>query len=158
MKTVVSRTALANIIFNTFKELMSALYRPITGNEHRWSDTIFALRPDVSQCVKFYSSLLVALRTCHTATGFNGQRNIHESTDGHSNDSNTRPDDVGSYCECFNRIESLPACPCYHAHTSDHANGGPHICEQMASICFECYGVSLAPRRVAAGPRPKVYQ
>ena len=75
------------------------------------------------QCVKFYSSLFVALENLpHRNPVLNGQRNIHESTDGPSNDSDTRPDDVGSYCECYNRIESLPACPRYHAHTSYHAD------------------------------------
>ena len=53
------------------------------------------------QCVKFYSSLFVALENLpHRNSVLNEERSIHESTDGPSNDSDTRRDDIGSYCEC----------------------------------------------------------
>ena len=95
--------------------------------------------------MKFYANLFVALENALDGNPvFSGQRSIHQSTDGSSNNSDTRPDDVGGYYECHNRIESLPACQRYHTHTSDHSDRGPHVCEQMMGICFERYRVALA--------------
>ena len=72
--------------------------------------------------MKFHSSLLVAFENLLDGNlVFSGQRSIHQSTDGSSNNSHTSPDDVGGYYECHNRIESLPACQRYHTHTSDQA-------------------------------------
>ena len=52
---------MANVIFDTFKKLMSALHRPITGNEHveRYEFSRFGLT--CPQCVKSHSRLFVAL-------------------------------------------------------------------------------------------------
>ena len=58
------------------------------------------------------------------------------------------PDMSGAAASCYIRIESLPACPCYHAHTTDPPATTPtevhDVCE-IAGICFERYGVCLAP-------------
>jgi hypothetical protein len=55
--------------------------------------------------VKFHSSLLVAFENfLHGSPVFSGQRGIHQSTDGPSNNFDTRPDDVGGYYERHNRI------------------------------------------------------
>src|SRR6516164_2836170 len=135
-----ARDRIADVFFDTFKELMSALDRPIAWNKHVQRNEFSRSGLTCPQCVKFYTDLFVVLENLpHRNPVFEGQRSVHESTDGPSNDSNTRPDNVGSYCECHNRIESLPACQRYQTHTSNHSDRGPDVGEQMAGICFESY-------------------
>src|SRR5262249_12889363 len=98
------------------------------------------------QCVKFYTGPFVVLQNLPDRIPVLArQRSVHESTDGPSNDCNTRPDNVCSYCEPYDRIEALPPCQRYQTHASNRSDRGPHVCEQMAGICFERYGVSLGP-------------
>src|SRR5277367_4203460 len=153
------RHHMANVIFDTFKKLMSALHRPSTGNEHveRYEFPCSSLT--CPQCVKLHSSLFVSLENLLDGNPvFNGQRNIHQSTDGLSNNSDARPDDVGGYYNCHNRIEALPVCQGYHTHTSDHSDRSPHVCEQMTGICFERYRVSRAADAQQQERDPQVHQ
>ena len=68
---------MANVIFDTFKKLMSTLHRPITGNEHveRYEFPCSGLT--CPQCVKLHSSLFVPLENLLDGNpAFNGQRSI----------------------------------------------------------------------------------
>ena len=77
---------MANVIFDTFKKLMSALHRPITGNEHVEPYEFPCSGLTCPQCVKLHSSLFVPLENLLDGNPFfNGQRSIHQSTDGSSN-------------------------------------------------------------------------
>ena len=148
------RHCLANIIFDTFKKLMPAMDRPITWNEDVYRYEFSRSGLTSPQCVKFYTRLFVALENLLDGNAvFSGQRCIHQSTDGSSNNSDTSPDDVGGHYECHNRIESRPTCQGYHNHTNDHSDRCPYVCEQMTGICFERYRVALCARRATAEAR-----
>ena len=150
---------LANIIFDTFKKLMPTLDRPITRNEHVERYELSRSSLTCPQCVKLHPRLLVALENLpHRNPILNGQCSIHEPADGSSNDFDTRPNDVGSYGEGYDWIESLPSRQCDHAHASDHTDGGPHVREEMMSISFEGYRVSFATNAQQQDRYSKVHQ
>ena len=89
---------MANVIFDAFKKLMSALHGPITRDEHVQRYEFSHPGLTCPKRVKFHSSLFMTLENFLDGNPvFKGQRSIHQSPDGPSNDSDTRPNDIDGH-------------------------------------------------------------
>ena len=126
---------------------MTALHRPVAGHEDMHGNKFLRPRLTRPQRVELNARLLMRFQNlAHDGHVFRRKGHVHEPGNGTAHDADAGPDNVRGHDQRHDRVKPVPFRQHDQTDARHHADGSPHIRQQMMRVGFERDGVVLAAR------------